>query len=354
MPTQTIEWEGDIPGRIALIDQSLLPERFEVIRCDDLPSIWEAIRTLRVRGAPAIGIAAAFGLLLGIQHSRATRYEELESELEEAIRYLGTSRPTAVNLFWALDRMKRAARASRHKTVPGILRDLLAEARSILKEDVAMCRKIGELGQELVPDGAAALTHCNAGGLATGGFGTALGVFYAAAERGKGIRVFADETRPLLQGARLTTFELVEGGLDVTLICDNMAGYLMQLGKIDLVVVGADRIARNGDVANKIGTYSVAVLARENGIPFYVAAPSSTFDLSLASGAEIPIEERSPEEITVIGGRRIAPEGIKTFNPAFDVTPARYIAAIITEKGIIREPDEGKIRLIMGGGIAKG
>ncbi|TFH52543.1 MAG: S-methyl-5-thioribose-1-phosphate isomerase [Candidatus Zixiibacteriota bacterium] len=348
MPLATIEWIGGLGGEVRLIDQTLLPTELKYISCSDTASIWQAIKRLSVRGAPAIGIAAAFGTVLGVRGSKASNFDDFSAEMKRATEYLGSSRPTAVNLFWALDRMTRIAQQHQALPVAQVKERLLEEALTIMEEDKAICRKIGSNGAELVADGATLLTHCNAGGLATADYGTALAVIFAAHEQGKNIHVFADETRPLLQGARLTTWELLQAGVDVTLICDNMAGLVMKQGKIDCVVVGADRIAANGDTANKIGTYSVAVLAKEHGIPFYVAAPVSTFDLALTSGAQIPIEERGAEEITCGFGKRIAPETVKTYCPAFDVTPAKYISAIITEQGIIRQPTEERIRATLG------
>jgi methylthioribose-1-phosphate isomerase len=299
--------------------------------------VWEAIRTLRVRGAPAIGIAAAFGVVIGLQKRRDDSATALADRLREVVEYLRTSRPTAVNLFWALDRMERVARTHLPTlAVSRLMERLWREALTIEHEDREMCRAIGRVGAELLEAGQGVLTHCNAGGLATADFGTALAVLFTAAEQGKTIHVYADETRPLLQGARLTTWELLQRNIDVTLICDSMAAQVMKEGRVQLVIVGADRIAANGDTANKIGTYGVALLARAHGIPFYVAAPSSTFDLALATGAAIPIEQRDPREVTHGFGRPTAPEGVKVYNPAFDVTPAALIAGIITEKGLIR------------------
>lgn len=335
MPIPTIQWHD---GEVKLIDQTLLPGELKHKYCKTVEEVWEAIKVLRVRGAPAIGIAAALGTVLGIWDSEAESYPEFRKELEKVTDYLATSRPTAVNLFWALDRMKATAEANKSKDVPQLKQILLAEAQKILDEDKAMCRAIGRNGAELINDGDTILTHCNAGGLATADYGTALAVMFSAHEQGKSITVFADETRPLLQGARLTTWELMQAGIDVILICDNMAAQVMKEGKIDCVIVGADRIAANGDAANKIGTYGVAILAKEHKIPFYVAAPTSTLDMSLATGDLIPIEERGAEEITENFGKRTAPEGVKVYSPAFDVTPARMIDAIITEKGIVRAP----------------
>ena len=347
MPQPTISWIGGLDGHARLIDQTLLPSEFVQITCETAEAMWDAIKRLAVRGAPAIGIAAALGTVLGVRNSQASDFDRFEADLRRVLGYLGSSRPTAVNLFWALDRMHRVARENAGKPVPAIKQALLDDALQIIEEDKAICREIGRNGAELIADGSTILTHCNAGGLATADYGTALAVMFAAHEQGKQIRVYADETRPLLQGARLTTWELMQAGIDVTLICDNMAGLVMKQGKIDCVIVGADRIAANGDAANKIGTYSVAVLAKEHGVPFYVAAPVSTFDLTLDSGDEIPIEERTAEEITCGFGRRTAPDGVQTYCPAFDVTPARFIAAIITEKGIIHRPTAQAVREVL-------
>lgn len=345
--TRTLRWVGDIDGHLRMIDQTLLPSEFVEIDCRNTEQVWEAIRSLRVRGAPAIGIAAAYGVCVGVQGAGDDE-EALFRRLDEAICYLATSRPTAVNLFWALERQRQVAEKLRGKASPHeIRRALLAEADAILEEDRQMCRAIGRHGARLLDDGQGVLTHCNAGGLATSDYGTALAVFFAAQEAGKQLRVYADETRPLLQGSRLTAWELQRRGIDVTLICDSMAAQVMREGRVHAVVVGADRIAANGDTANKIGTYSVAVLAAAHHIPFYVAAPSSTFDLSLPSGDGIPIEQRAPEEITEGFGRRTAPEGVKVYNPAFDVTPARLIRAIICEKGVIEPVSEDRIRAVL-------
>ena len=334
---ETLSWHGDRFGTLRINDQTLLPTEIKIIECRNVETVWEAIKTLRVRGAPAIGIAAAYGVCLGLQTLSADAdLSAFRNRLGEVIDYLASSRPTAVNLFWALDRMKTQAKTLYTKeNVSEIWEALFTEAKAIHEEDRHICRSIGHFGQELVKDGSTWLTHCNAGGLATADYGTALAVFFAATESGKKIQVYADETRPLLQGARLTTWELMQRGIDVTLICDSMAALVMQQGKIDGVVVGADRIAANGDAANKIGTYGVAVSAKAHGIPFYVAAPVSTFDLSLLDGSQIPIEERNADEICCGFGKRTAPEGINVYNPAFDVTPAELIAGIITERGII-------------------
>ena len=348
MPLATIEWIGDLSGRARLIDQTLLPAELKYIECEDAETMWHAIKRLAVRGAPAIGIAGALGTVLGVRASNADTADEFLKDLKRVTDYLASSRPTAVNLFWALDRLNAAARRNAALPVQKIKQSLLDEALRIIDEDKTVCREIGRHGATLIKDGFSILTHCNAGGLATADYGTALAVMFAAHEQGRKIRVYADETRPLLQGARLTTWELMQAGIDVTLICDNMAGFVMKQGKVNCVIVGADRIAANGDTANKIGTYSVAVLARENGVPFYVAAPVSTFDLSLPSGDLIPIEERGSEEITEGFGKRLAPAGVKTYSPAFDVTPARYITAIITEKGIIGTPSVEAIKRMIG------
>lgn len=351
MPVPTITWEGDMTGGSArLIDQTLLPEKYVVLSCTTVEEMWEAIRALRVRGAPAIGVAAAMGVVLGVRGSAAGTEDAFAADLERTIARLASARPTAVNLFWALDKMRAAARRSAGRGVGEMKAALFSEALAILAEDREICRQLGRVGEELIDDGDAILTHCNAGGLATADYGTALALLYAAQERGKKFRVFADETRPLLQGARLTAWELLQSGIDVTVITDSMAGLVMRERKVRKVVVGADRIARNGDTANKIGTYSVAILAHEHGIPFYVVAPRSTFDLSIASGAEIPIEERPSSEVAFGFGKRTAPEGARVYNPAFDVTPARYITAIVTERGIIHEPNEERVLAVLGAG----
>ncbi len=338
---QSVIWQND---QLDLLDQRLLPEEIVYLPLTTAEDVWEAIRHLKVRGAPAIGISAAYGVVLGSRNA-STAEDWLESVKREA-QYLATSRPTAVNLFWALDRMKAAASAMAEQ---GLSLDeckaaLLAEAIAIQSEDEETNRQIGEHALSLFKDGMGVLTHCNAGGLATAKYGTALAPFYLALEQGITLRVFADETRPVLQGARLTAFELQQAGVDVTLICDNMAGMVMAKGWVDAVIVGTDRVAANGDVANKIGTYSVAVLAKAHGIPFYVACPLSTIDLDTPTGAEIPIEERSAEEITEGFGKRTAPEGVKVYNPAFDVTPHEYVTAIITEKGIVQAPYAENLR----------
>ncbi len=345
----TVGWDGDAPtGHVRLVDQTLLPGEFVEIDCRDVPTVWEAIKSLRVRGAPAIGIAAAFGAVLGGQPAVGRGLEAVRSAVKAAGDHLRTSRPTAVNLFWALDRIDRVADSETTGDAVAFLERLLAEARAITEEDKAMCRSIGRHGAALIGPGQGVLTHCNAGGLATADYGTALAVVFAAHEQGTPLRVFADETRPLLQGARLTAWELQRRGIPVTLICDNMAAQVMKEGKVDLVVVGADRIAANGDAANKIGTYGVALLAKAHGIPFYVAAPSSTFDLTLEDGSSIPIEQRDPREVTHGFGRATAPEGVDVYNPAFDVTPAGLIEGIITERGIIRPVNADTVAEVLG------
>lgn len=341
MPLPTIEWDE---GRVRMIDQTRLPGELVYIHCSEVESVWEAIKNLRVRGAPALAIAAALGTVLGMENSPAADYADFHKELEKVCDYLATSRPTAVNLFWALSRMKTTAEDNRKRSIPEIKKILLEEALNIIEENKRECREIGKHGAELIKDGDSLLTHCNAGGLATADYGTALALIFTAREQGKKINVYVDETRPLLQGARLTTWELMRAGIETTLICDNMAAQVMKEGRINLVVVGADRIAANGDTANKIGTYGLAVLAKVHNIPFYVVAPTSTFDLDLDSGDKIPIEEREAEEITCGFGRRTAPEGVKAYNPAFDVTPARLISAMVTEKGIVRPPYKDSLK----------
>jgi methylthioribose-1-phosphate isomerase len=346
---RTIAWIGGPDGFVRLIDQTLLPTRLEYRDCRTVEEIWEAIRMLRVRGAPAIGVAAAMGVVLGVQQCHDRSRGAYAHRLHEVSSYLRTSRPTAVNLFWALDRMERHVQGLTEQWSPEQLTQaLLDEALAIEEEDRQMCRAIGAAGAGLIHDGQGVLTHCNAGGLATADYGTALAVMFSAAEQGRRFRVYADETRPLLQGARLTAWELQQRGLDVTLICDNMAAQVMKEGRVQVVVVGADRIAANGDTANKIGTYGVALLARAHDIPFYVAAPSSTFDLSLPTGDAIPIEQRDAREVTHGFGRQTAPDGVKVYNPAFDVTPAGLIAGIITEKGLIQPVTNATIRAAVG------
>lgn len=333
----TIDWQD---GTVVMIDQRKLPGAEVWVRCRTAAEVARAIKSMVIRGAPAIGVAAAMGVALGARTSKATGTAKFAADFQKTCDLLASTRPTAVNLFWAIERMKRVfgEMAQAGASVSEIAARLEAESRSIDREDVQSCRDMGRHGATLVPDEARILTHCNAGALATAGYGTALGVIRAAAEAGKRVSVYADETRPFLQGARLTAWELVRDGIDTTVITDNMAGAFMRQGLIDLVVVGADRIAGNGDVANKIGTYSIAVLAREHRIPFYVAAPISTIDLATLDGAGIPIEERNEREVTHVGPTRLTPVGARIRNPAFDVTPNAYIAAIITERGVCRPP----------------
>lgn len=333
----TIEWKD---GVVRILDQSKLPAEVVFVDCKDFRMVARCIKEMIIRGAPAIGIAAAMGLALGAKEIDIADYDKFRERFAEMADYIASTRPTAVNLFWAIERMKNLVIRSRDNNLEDIKSLIEDEAKRILQEDIAANMQIGRNGASLIEDGDNILTHCNAGALATGGYGTALGAIRAAHEEGKKIKVFADETRPVLQGARLTAWELKEDGIDVTLITDSMAGYFMRHDLIDLCIVGADRIAANGDTANKIGTYTVAVLAKEHGIPFYVAAPSSTVDGSIPSGNEIVIEERDPREVTHIMGKlQIAPEGVSVANPAFDVTPARYISAIITERGVFK-PEE--------------
>jgi methylthioribose-1-phosphate isomerase len=352
---KTIEWKD---GKVVMLDQSRLPCEVKYVECADHSMVAEGIRKLWIRGAPAIGIAAAMGVALGAKDVKASTYEEFMKGLVPVFETLLSTRPTAVNIKWVIERIKDKLSGQKSSSVPALKAMLVEEAERILNEDIEVNRSIGRFGAELIKDGDTILTHCNAGALATGGYGTATAPILFAREQGKKIQVFADETRPVLQGARLTAWELMQEGIPVTLIADNSAGSMMRRGEIDLVIVGTDRTVRNGDVANKIGTYSVAVLAKENGVPFYVAAPTSSIDLSIATGDEIPIEERDPSEVTCLHGSftapgcdpvwgfvRIAPEGVRARNMAFDVTPSRYITAIITEKGIFK-PEE--IKDIMG------
>ena len=345
MSFRTIEWRDD---SVIMIDQTRLPGEEVYNTYTDFKAVAEAIKGMVIRGAPAIGVAAAMGIALGAREIIADTHESFFRQLENVCDVMARTRPTAVNLFWAIERMKRVAGDNRGKSLDQIREILKKEAIRIEQDDLTICRNIGKWGATLIPDGATVLTHCNAGGLATAGYGTALGVIRAAHEAGKKIQVFADETRPWLQGARLTAWELMKEQIPTTLISDNMAGFFMSRGEITCCVVGADRIAANGDTANKIGTYSVAVLAKENNIPFYVAAPVSTLDLSLSDGAKIPIEERHSCEVTHIKGILVAPEGIRVRNPAFDVTPARYISAIITENGIVTGDYRSGLRKIAG------
>lgn len=338
-----MSWVGGVGGFLEMIDQTLLPTELKQIGCRNVETVWEAIKMLRVRGAPAIGIAAAYGAVVGLQTVGDDEGPFFE-RLDEVINYLASSRPTAVNLFWALDRMRKKSVQLRGDFSVSRTRELLLEeARAIHAEDRKMCRAIGRNGAPLLEHVDGVLTHCNAGGLATAEYGTALSVFFTAQDHGHDLHVYVDETRPLLQGARLTVWELMQRGIETTLICDSMAAHVMAEGLVQAVVTGADRIAANGDSANKIGTYSLAVLARAHGIPFYIAAPSSTFDLSIDSGDQIPIEERDASEITHGFGRQTAPDGVRVYNPAFDVTPADYIEAIITEQGIIRPVNEENV-----------
>lgn len=332
---KTLEWLG---SALMLLDQTKLPLEVAYVRCQSAVDVADAIKTMKVRGAPAIGAAAAYGLALAALNSNSKDKQTFVNELKASAEMLAATRPTAVNLFWALRRIVSAVEAAGSNHVSALKEVVLQEAHDILAEDIEMNRRMGMYGNELIPPGARVLTHCNAGALATGGYGTALGVIRTAHDTGKNIQVFADETRPLLQGARLTAWELMQDNIPVTLITDNMAGFLMRKGLIDLAIVGADRITSNGDVANKIGTYTVAVLCKEHGIPFYVAAPASTIDMSLASGMEIPIEERESQEVTAVFGQIIAPPGVKVLNPAFDVTPHNLVTAIITDRGVIRAP----------------
>ncbi len=340
----------DERGALVILDQTLLPGTTRYVELHRTEEIREAIRELRVRGAPAIGVAAAFGAYLAVRGSRAVRYEELAAEFREAKRTLATSRPTAVNLFWALDRMEARLTAEAGRTPAQVKAALREEAEAIRAEDEAVCRSLGEHGLTLLQPGWGLLTHCNAGTLATARFGTALAPVYLGAERGYDFKVYADETRPLLQGARLTAWELLAAGVDVTLLCDNMASFVMRQGRVQAALVGCDRVAANGDVANKIGTSGVAILARHYGIPLYVFAPLSTVDLACPRGEAIHIEERSPEEVTEKWyARRMAPEGVKVLNPAFDVTRAELVTAIVTEKGIARAPYRESLRALKGG-----
>ena len=332
MPIETICWKN---GKVKFIDQTLLPHRLKYVSTDDLKRLWKAIKRLEIRGAPALGIAGALGVIVGIKDSKAKSFSSFFKELKRSAEYIGSSRPTAVNLFWALERMERKAYKNRKKPVGWIKNILLKEAIKIINEDKNSCRRMARFGSSLVRKGSRVLTHCNAGGLATADYGTALGVLFEANKQGKCIKAYVDETRPLLQGARLTTWELMRARIDTTLICDNMAASLMSKGKIDMVFVGADRIAANGDAANKIGTYNLAVLAKYHKIPFYVVAPVSTFDFRIKTGRDIPIEERDANEVRTLCGRLVAPRNVKVYNPAFDVTPNKLISAIITEKGII-------------------
>ena len=338
---ETIQWTAD---GVVMIDQTRLPHEQVFVTCHNYLDVAHAIKTMIIRGAPAIGVAAAMGVALGVQHAET---EGLDDKFEEICSVLAATRPTAVNLFWAIDRMRQVYHSVRTQPLDLIQARLIEECKRVYLEDIAINQAIGQHGADLIPDGKTVLTHCNAGALATAGFGTALGVIRAAVLAGKHIDVFADETRPFLQGSRLTVWELQQDNIPATLITDNMAGHFLKSGRIGCVVVGADRIAANGDVANKIGTYSVAVLAKENGIPFYVAAPISTLDLTLVSGDSIPIEQRPSAEVTHVGGVHLAPDGIGVENPAFDITPNRYVTAIITERGIARSPFTDSLRKLV-------
>lgn len=331
----TLRWKDN---KLYLLDQRILPNVVKYIECTDYMDVYDAIKTMVVRGAPAIGVAAGYGVVLGAAESCYLNKDAFAHKMDEVFNKLSSARPTAVNLSWAIERMKKLFLSLNGKDNVEIIKILENEADDIFKEDIAINKRMGSFGAQLLPEKCTVLTHCNAGALATAGWGTALGVLRSARELGRQIKVYADETRPFLQGARLTAFELVEDGFDVTLICDDMAGYVMKLGLIDAVIVGADRIASNGDTANKIGTYSLSILAKEHGIPFYVAAPYSTFDMSIKCGDEIPIEERNHDEVRKIFNQKITSDGVKIFNPAFDVTSNKNITAIITDRGIIKPP----------------
>ena len=343
----TIEWREDA---VVMVDQRKLPAEETYVSCRTAAEVARAIKTMVIRGAPAIGVAAAMGLALGVKKSTSTGTQKLAADFYKLCELMASTRPTAVNLFWAIERMKQsfAEGVTAGESVEQLKARLVTESTEIHDEDIASCRAIGAFGAGVVPDNARILTHCNAGALATAGYGTALGVIRGAIEAGKTVAVFADETRPFLQGARLTAWELVKDGIDTTVITESMAAPLMRDGRIDLVVVGADRIAANGDTANKIGTYTVALVAREHGVPFYVAAPVSTIDLDTPDGRRIPIEERDSREVTHVKSVRLAPEGAKVFNPAFDVTPHALIAGIITERGIARAPYTESLAGIVG------
>ena len=342
---KTLEWTD---AGVRFIDQRRLPTEEVYVVCRNYTEVASAIRDMMVRGAPAIGVSAAMGVALGVRNSKAKNYHELQPELDEICRTLAATRPTAVNLFWAIQRMRDRFEQLASASIDEIKRALIDEAKQMYAEDIAACQKMGRNGAVLMPASGGVLTHCNAGALATCGYGSALGVIRAAVESGKKIHVFADETRPFLQGSRLTAWELTKDGIPTTVIADNMAGAIMKQGKIGAVVVGADRIAANGDVANKIGTYTVAVLAKEHGIPFYVAAPWSTIDLATSNGDQIPIEQRSSREVTHLAGKQLAPDGVGVENPAFDVTPHRYITAIITERGIAKAPYTESLQTLKG------
>ena len=338
---KTIAWEED---KVVLLDQTKLPLEETYLICDDYPAVAEAIKKMVVRGAPAIGVAAAMGIALGALAADVGSSDEFKKQVEKICQEFSQTRPTAINLFWAIERMKNLMTAHDKKSVEELKALLKQEALSIGEEDIKINRQIGQMGKTLIKDRDTVLTHCNAGALATAGYGTALGVIRAACEEGKKVEVLACETRPFLQGARLTSWELQESGILTTVITDNMAGYAMQMGKINLVITGADCVCLNGDVANKIGTYALAVLAREHGIPFYVAAPLSTINLDCESGETVSIEERDEREVTHIGDKRIVPKGVQVWNPAFDITPAKYIRAIVTEKGVAESPYKSNLK----------
>jgi len=338
---QTLEWTD---SGVRFIDQTKLPTEETYVTCKTYTQVADVIRNMVVRGAPAIGVAAAMGIALGVKNSKAENGGDLKHDFDQICDVIGKTRPTAVNLFWAIKRMRDKFETLRVRPLPQIKQALVEEAQRMHAEDIAANQAMGRHGATLMPSSGGVLTHCNAGALATCGYGTALGVIRAAVEQGKTIHVYADETRPFLQGSRLTAWELMKDGIPTTVISDNMAGAMMNQGKINAIVVGADRIAANGDVANKIGTYSVAVLAREHGIPFYVAAPLSTVDFETPDGSGIPIEQRDGKEVTHIAGRQMVPDGVEVENPAFDVTPAKYVTAIVTEKGIARAPYEESLR----------
>ncbi len=346
MDIRTIAWKQN---RVRIIDQTKLPGKLVYLNIGHLKDLWQAIKELRVRGAPALGAAAGLGIYLGLRNSKAKNFTQFNRELEKVIRYIGSSRPTARNLFWGLERIRRVVLKNRNNSISRIKKIILQQAEAIIAEDRQACRQIGYFGARLIKDKDTILTLCNAGILATIDYGTALGVLYRAQEEGKTLQVFACETRPLLQGARLTAWELKRKGVAVTLISDSMAATLMEEGRVNKIITGADRIALNGDTANKIGTYNLAILAKYHHIPFYIAAPRSTFDLRIKSGREIPIEERKREEVTTLFSQReIAPKGVKVFNPAFDVTPHGLISALITDKGIILPPYIKNIRRVLG------
>ena len=348
---KTLEWTDD---GVRFIDQRKLPTEETYVTAATYEEVAEAIRNMTVRGAPAIGVAAAMGIALGVKNSKAENGADLKKDFDQICETIRQTRPTAVNLFWAIRRMQEKFETLRIRPIPQIKQALIEEAQHMHAEDIAANQAMGRHGATLMPASGGVLTHCNAGALATAGYGTALGVIRAAVEQGKKIHVYADETRPFLQGARLTAWELMKDGIPTTVISDNMAGAMMKQGKIEAIVVGADRIAANGDVANKIGTYTVAVLAKEHGIPFYVAAPISTVDLDTSDGSKIPIEQRNAKEVTHIGGKQMVPDGVEIENPAFDVTPAKYIAAIITERGVARAPYTASLRALAEGPMSGG